>query len=71
MGSCSTQQNRNSILLVTTDQGLRYQQNLAGQKLSILILPSTSWPKLEPNHANIMAAAESIATGAYVELQLG
>ncbi len=58
-------------LLVTTDQGLRYQQNLAGRKLSILILPSTSWPKLEPNHANIMAAAESIATGAYVELQLG
>jgi len=57
--------------LLVTDQWLRYQQNLAGRKLSILILPSTSWPKLEPNHANIIAAAESIATGAYVELQLG
>jgi len=58
-------------LLVTTDQGLRYQQNLAGRKLSILILPSTSWPNPEPNHAKIMAAVESIATGAHVELQLG
>ena len=29
-------------LLVTTDQNLRYQQNLAGRRLSILVLPTTN-----------------------------
>jgi hypothetical protein len=30
--------------LITTDQNLRYQQNLAGRRLAILVLPTTSWP---------------------------
>ena len=29
-------------LLITTDQNLRYQQNLAGRQLAILVLLSTS-----------------------------
>jgi len=28
-------------LFVTTDQNLRYQQNLSGRKLAILVLPTT------------------------------
>lgn len=31
---------------VTTDQNLHYQQNLAGRRLAILVLPFASWPKL-------------------------
>ena len=31
--------------LVTTDQNLRYQQDLAGRRLAILVLPTTSWPR--------------------------
>jgi len=33
--------------LVTTDQNLKYQQNLRGRKLAILVLPTTSWPKIQ------------------------
>jgi len=29
-------------LLMTTDQNLKYQQNLAGRRLAILVLPTTS-----------------------------
>lgn len=57
-------------LLITTDQQLRQQQNLATRKLSILVLPTTSWPKLEPNHTTILSAIESITSGQYVELEL-
>ena len=32
---------------VTTDQNLRYQQNLAGRRLAILVLPFSSWPRLQ------------------------
>jgi hypothetical protein len=31
-------------LIITTDQQLRYQQNLSERKLGVLVLLSTSWP---------------------------
>jgi hypothetical protein len=33
--------------LVTTDQDLRYQQNLTNRRLAILALPFASWQKLK------------------------
>ena len=33
---------------ITTDKNLRYQQNLAGRRLAILVLPTTSWPHIFP-----------------------
>lgn len=33
-------------LLITTDQNLRYQQRLADRQLSIIVLLSTSWPRM-------------------------
>lgn len=34
-------------LFLTTDQNLRYQQNLSGRKVAILVLPTTRWPVIE------------------------
>jgi hypothetical protein len=34
-------------LLITTDQNLRYQQNLTGRSISIVVLMSTSWPRIQ------------------------
>ena len=31
-------------VLVTTDQNMRYQQNLTGRRLAIVVLLSTAWP---------------------------
>lgn len=41
----------------------RRRGNLAGRKLAILVLPTTSWPKLEPNHARILSTIESTTPG--------
>lgn len=41
-------------LLVTTDQNMKYQQNLHTRKLSILVLTTTSWRRLS-EHANFIA----------------
>lgn len=32
--------------LVTTDQNLRYQQDLASRKIAIVVLSTTSWPRI-------------------------
>ena len=34
-------------VIVTTDQSVRYQQNLAGRRLAIVVLLSTAWPRVQ------------------------
>jgi len=53
---------------VTTDQNLRYQQNLSGRQLAILILWTTSWPKLQRHLPQITAAIGALRAGDFVEL---
>ena len=55
-------------LLVTTDQSLRHQQNLAGRRLAVMVLMSTSWPRIEARADRIAAAVERIAPGECVEV---
>jgi hypothetical protein len=57
-------------VLVTTDQQLRYQQNLTGRRIALLVLPYASWIKLEPQVSEIAAAVSSIKPGEYLELTL-
>ena len=55
---------------VTTDQNLCYQQNLAGRRLAILVLPFASWPKLHSHVPSIVSAIDGLKPGDYVELAL-
>jgi predicted nuclease of predicted toxin-antitoxin system len=55
-------------VLVTTDQNLRYQQSLSGRRLAVLVLPTTSWPKLQSKIQNIVSALARVKPGEYMEL---
>jgi hypothetical protein len=55
-------------VLVTTDQNLPYQQNLGGRRLAILILPTTSWPKLKDRVHDVEAALATLEPGSVVRL---
>ncbi len=55
-------------LLVTTDQSLRHQQNLDSRRLSVLVLLSTSWPRIEASVDRIVAAVDRIGPGECVEV---
>jgi hypothetical protein len=54
--------------LITTDQNLRYQQNLTGRRLAILVLPTTSWPKIQAHEADVAAAVNALRPGDFVDL---
>lgn len=56
-------------LLLTTDRNLRYQQSLAGRKLAILVLPTTSWPRLLEQIQEIASAVTAMKSGEYLELK--
>jgi len=55
--------------LITTDQSLRYQQNLLGRKLAILVLPTTSWPRIQAHIGQIVTAVDALNPGEFVELK--
>lgn len=55
-------------LLITTDQNLKYQQNLSGRRLAILVLMTTSWPKIQSDVAQVIAAIGSMKEGSFREL---
>jgi hypothetical protein len=57
-------------LLITTDQSLRYQQNLTGRKLAIIVLSTTNWPRIQLNAARVVSAVNAIGAGDYVEVQI-
>jgi hypothetical protein len=55
-------------VLVTTDKNMRYQNNLAGCRLAVVVLPHANWPKLRLMLADIAAAVAAAAPGAFVDL---
>ena len=55
-------------LLITTDTNIRYQQNLTGRKIAILVLTTTSWPRIRQVTAEIQSAVAVIKAGDYQEL---
>jgi hypothetical protein len=54
--------------LITTDQNLRYQQNLTGRRLAILVLPTTSWPVIQSHVVEVVAAVNELRAGEFREL---
>ena len=54
--------------VIITDQNLRYQQSLTGRSLAVLVLPTTSWPRLQSRVDEIVRALASLKEGSYLEL---
>ena len=52
-------------LLITTDQNLQYQQNLSGRRISILILSTTSWPRIQRQLPSVINAVGAARAGAF------
>ncbi len=57
-------------VLITTDQNLRYQQNLAGRRLAVVVLLSTAWPKIRLRVEAIHTALDQIGPGELREVPI-
>lgn len=56
-------------LMLTSDQNLRYQQNLTGRKLAIVVLPTTIWPEIQKHTSSVVSAVSGMKLGGYLELR--
>jgi glutamate racemase len=55
-------------VLVTTDQNLKYQQNLTDRKIAIVVLSSTSWPRIQTILKLVVDAVGGAQAGSYAEI---
>jgi len=57
-------------LLITADQEISYQQNLAGRKLAMLVLSTNNWDCIKSAAAQIVAAIGTVQPGSYTEVEI-
>jgi hypothetical protein len=55
-------------VLVTTDANLRYQQNLAARRIAVVVLSTTSWPRIRLVAEHVASAINLASRGSYVEV---
>ena len=64
----SAAENAGYQILITTDQNLRYQQNLTERRIAVVVLRSTSWPRIRLHIDVILDTVNAIDVGGYVEI---
>ena len=57
-------------VFITTDTNLRYQQNLIQRKISIVVISTTSWPRIKPNVSKIIDAINQSASNSFIEVNI-
>jgi len=57
-------------LFVTADKNIRYQQNLAGRRIAIVVLGNAQWPVLRRYVERVVAAVNAATPGSYAEVDV-
>jgi hypothetical protein len=57
-------------VVVTADKNMRYQQNLAGRRIALVVLSTPQWPVVRLHLDKVAAAVNGVRAGSYVEVQL-
>jgi hypothetical protein len=57
-------------VLLTTDKNMRYQQNLAGRKIAVVVLGQQQWPSLRPHVRLVVEAVNAARPGSHTEIDL-
>lgn|SRR5690348_6433515 len=57
-------------VLLTTDKNIRYQQNLKGRRIAIVVLGHSQWPSLRPHVQRVVEAVDGAGPGSYAEVEI-
>ena len=58
-------------LLLTTDRRIRYQQNLAGRKIALVVLTGTTkWSRIRLHLHRVAAVVDAAKPGSYTEVEV-
>jgi hypothetical protein len=57
-------------LLLTTDKNIRFQQNLTGRKIAIVVLGQQQWPRLRPHIQRVIDAVNAATPSSFAEVDI-
>ncbi len=57
-------------VLVTTDTNLKHQQDLAPRRIAIVVLLSTSWPRIQGVISSVVSTVDAAGPGSYTEVEI-
>ncbi|MFN0104603.1 MAG: hypothetical protein ACKV2U_21260 [Bryobacteraceae bacterium] len=57
-------------VVITTDQGIRYQQNLAGRSFALVVIDTNDWTKIRKWRPLVLEALTKIVPGAFIEVEI-
>lgn len=57
-------------VLITTDRNLKYQQNLSGRRIGIVVISTASWLRIERNVRTVVEAMGRVLPGSYIEIDI-
>ena len=57
-------------LLLTADKNMRYQQNLTGRRIALIVLSTPQWPVVRLHLDEIAVAVNAASQGSYVEVEI-
>ena len=67
----SAAEQANFDVLLTTDRGIRYQQNLSGRKIALVVLTgATKWSRVRLHLDRILAAINAATPESYTEVDI-
>lgn len=55
---------------LTTDQGIRYQQNLRERRLALVVLSTNDWTRIRGSTGAVVDAITRVVTGTVVEVEI-
>ena len=57
-------------VMVTTDQNIRYQQNLGARRLALVVISTNDWTRLRHSKSAVLHALSGITPGSLVEIDI-
>lgn len=57
-------------VVVTADQNIRYQQNLTGRRIALVVLGSNRWPFIQKYIPEIVAAVDAAGINGYPFIEI-
>ena len=63
-------ENNSFDVFITTDTNLKYQQNIKSRRIAIVVLGTTSWPRLKLVPELIVCVINASTAGSYVEVAI-
>ena len=55
-------------MLLSTDKNIRYQQDLSGRKIALVVLGNSQWPMVRQHLDKISEAVNASTPGSYIEV---